>query len=124
MAVITFTGAYGPMVGTGIDGVARAGKGFQRYTVTNGAVTHILTTAATSGAANADVPDYFRHAIVQINGAGGVSVRDDGTDPTAAIGQLLADGTEIVYENNPDCLRQLRCIGVSGNVEVTVRYYY
>lgn len=122
MAAITLGGAYRPYSGTDpLTNTSRAGNGYQRFSVTTGAVVTLGSSTPAAGAAAP--PDDFRHAIITINGAGGVRVRTDATDPTASEGRLIVDGTVEEWENSPDVVRAMRMIGVSGTVEVTVEYF-
>lgn len=46
--------------------------------------------------------------------------RDDGTDPTAAIGMLLADGQTLVYNGNPS---EIEIIETTGSGIANVSFY-
>lgn len=122
MAAITLGGSYGPYAGTDFAGTSRAGKGFQSFSVTTGAVVKISSATPVAGSAAA-MPSDFRHAVITVTGAGGVRVRTDGTDPTATIGRPIADGTVEDWQNSPTVVRNMWFIGVSGTCIVDIEYF-
>lgn len=46
--------------------------------------------------------------------------RDDGTNPTASVGMLLADGQTLVYNGNPSTLK---VIEVTGSAKLNITFY-
>lgn len=66
-----------------------------------------------------DVPKGARLAIVQAE-AQAVRWRDDGTDPTAAIGVRLAAGTDFFYTGE---LSAIRFIEEAVGAKLNVSYY-
>ncbi len=106
-----------PFIGTDpIDGTALAGKGYARYTVAGAAVT--LADAPVAGSA---IYRLAKHAILSVE-VGSIRVRYDGTNPTAAEGELVGTGTKIRFEDQRAMLLALRMISTAGNATVTVTY--
>jgi len=64
-------------------------------------------------------PSYTKVAYVQVEG-GQVRYRDDGVNPTAAVGMLLVDGAVLEYAGN---LSTLTFITESGTPKLNVSYY-
>lgn len=103
---VTFQTDGGP---TSVKAVPLAPKGYQQI------------LAATLAAATAlTVPAGSQYAIIQNNGTTGVRYRDDGTNPTSAIGQVLPNGQELFYEGN---LATLKFIQVAAGAILDVAYY-
>jgi hypothetical protein len=79
--------------------------------------------AVSSTSVSLTVPALARRALVQVQGAS-VRWRDDGTDPTAAIGMLLyTDGTipnEFLYEGDLD---EIEFIRVSTDAVLNISYF-
>jgi hypothetical protein len=64
-------------------------------------------------------PAYTKVAYVQVEG-GQVRYRDDGTNPTAAVGMLLVDGAFLEYAGD---LSALTFLTESGAPKLNVSYY-
>lgn len=64
-------------------------------------------------------PSYTKVAYVQVEG-GQVRYRDDGVNPTAAVGMLLVDGAVLEYAGD---LSTLKFITESGTPKLNVSYY-
>lgn len=47
--------------------------------------------------------------------------RDDGTDPSATVGQPLAVGAELIYDGN---LKAIKFFEQAGGAKLNVSYYY
>jgi hypothetical protein len=65
------------------------------------------------------VPAGARFAIVQVEGED-MRWRDDGVDPTIAIGMLLKNGAAMIYDGP---LAALRFIQVSSGALINIAYY-
>lgn len=114
--VETTAPSWEPFVGTDpIDGSTLVGKGYARYAVTT-AVT--LATAPTAGSV---IHRLARHAVLNVE-TGAIRIRYDGTDPTAAEGELIQTGEKKYFENQRSLLLALRMISTSGTASVTVTY--
>ncbi|VTO14115.1 hypothetical protein [Brevundimonas vancanneytii] len=83
---VTMTNAGGP---TPVKAVSLAPKGYEQ-----------ILSAALAGAKALTVPAGAQYAIVQNNGTAAVRYRDDGTNPTATVGQMLPNGQELFYEGD------------------------
>lgn len=79
-------------------------------------------TAALSAAVGLTVPAGATMAIVQAEGAA-VRWRADGTDPTASVGMLIADGNEMLYSTSESALAALRFIRATAGAILNVSYY-
>jgi hypothetical protein len=66
-----------------------------------------------------NAPAYTKVAYIQVE-SGQVRYRDDGVDPTAAIGMLLVDGAVLEYAGD---LSELTFIEESGTPKLNVSYY-
>ena len=66
------------------------------------------------------VPSGARFAMFNVEGANGIRFRDDGTDPTAAIGMLLTAGTNYWYNGK---LQDVRVIAGGAAGTINVSYY-
>jgi hypothetical protein len=82
-------------------------KGFQQITVTAGAVS-VLT-----------IPDDAEHIAIQVDDQN-IRYRDDGSDPTTAIGILMAAG--LPAEVYPGPLVKFKMIAETGTALVNVSY--
>lgn len=78
-----------------------------------------VLTATLAAATQLNKPAYTKVAYVQVEG-GQVRYRDDGTDPSAAVGMLLVDGAVLEYAGN---LSTLKFITESGTPKLNVSYY-
>lgn len=76
-----------------------------------------LTSLAT--AATLTVPGGAKLALLQAEGAD-VRWRDDGTEPTATVGMVLAVGTVLLYTGD---LAALRAIEAAAGAKLNVSYY-
>jgi len=76
-----------------------------------------LTALGTASALT--VPDGARLALLQAEGAD-VRWRDDGTDPTATVGMMLAVGTVMLYTGD---LTAFRAIETAAGAKLNVSYY-
>lgn len=74
--------------------------------------------SVTTAAAFASVPPGATYVIVSAESA--IRWRDDGTNPTAAIGMPIAAGGTTVYDGN---LAAFKMISQSGTAVVNVAYY-
>ncbi len=74
---------------------------------------------STAAVALADVPSSCNYAVITVETAG-VRYRDDGTNPTAAIGTPLAAGAVLIYNGDPSPLKFIR----SGGADATVQASY
>ena len=78
-----------------------------------------VLTATLAAPTTLNPPSYTKVAYVQVEG-GQVRYRDDGVDPTAAIGMLLQDGAVLEYASG---LSALTFITESGAPKLNVSYY-
>ena len=78
-----------------------------------------VLTATLAAPTQLNKPAYTNIAYVQVEG-GQVRYRDDGVDPTAAIGMLLLDGAVLEYAGD---LSALTFIEESGTPKLNVSYY-
>lgn len=80
-----------------------------------------IVAAATLAAASglAAIPQDSKIAYIQVEG-GDVKYRDDGTNPTAANGMRLYDGSVLEYSGT---LSALKFILASGAPKLNVTYY-
>lgn len=78
-----------------------------------------ILTATLAVATQLNKPAYTKVAYVQVEG-GQVRYRDDGVNPTAAIGMLLVDGAVLEYSGD---LSTLKFITESGTPKLNVSYY-
>lgn len=60
-----------------------------------------------SSAVGLTIPDGTKLMLIQAE-ADDLRWRDDGTDPTASVGMLLADGDTLVYNGNPRALKLIQ----------------
>ncbi len=105
-AALAGGGASGP---TAVKAVPLEPKGYQQILAATLAAVTSLT-----------VPDGAQYAIIQNNGTAGIRYRDDGLDPTAAIGQVLPNGEELFYEGD---LSALKVIQAAAGAILDVAYY-
>lgn len=78
-------------------------------------------TISNAAEALAAVPDRSNYAIIRVTG-GAVRYRDDGTDPTAAVGVPLDAGDILHYSGNrADALKFIRRDSTDATLDVT--YY-
>lgn len=89
--------------------------GYQRIATVSSAVGLTLPTALIPGANQAPT----RCLIVPE--AQAVRWRDDGTDPTATIGQPLAAGAELRYDGN---LKAIKFFEQTAGAILNITYYY
>lgn len=66
-----------------------------------------------------DPPTCALYAHITVDGAA-VRWRDDGTDPTAAIGQLIPDGGELWYHGD---LNTIRFLEAAASATISVSFY-
>lgn len=78
-------------------------------------------TVSTTAVALASVPARARRALVVLDATNGVRWRDDGGNPTAAIGMPLAGGGVLEFEGVLASLRLIRSGGADAVANVT--YY-
>lgn len=79
-----------------------------------------IVSATLASATALTVPTGAQYAIIQNNGTTAVRYRDDGTDPTASIGQRLPNDKELFYEGN---LAALKFIYVTTGAILDIAYY-
>lgn len=72
-----------------------------------------------SAAAGLTVPSGARVAVIQAE-TQAVRWRDDGTDPTASVGQVLAAGADMVYTGD---LSAIKFIEATASAKLNVSYY-
>jgi len=89
--------------------------GYQQITVLSSAAGLTLPTAQIVGAYQAPT----RCLITAESQA--VRWRDDGTDPTAAIGYPLAVGAELRYDGN---LKNIKFIEQAASAKLNIVYFY
>ena len=78
-------------------------------------------TVGAAAVALASVPDRSNYALITVAG-GAVRYRDDGTDPTAAVGHPLEAGDILHYTGNrADVLKFIRRDSTDATLDVT--YY-
>lgn len=104
---LVFNGAFYQAGGGGGGGASGAPKGYQQIT-------------SVSAAAALTVPTGAVIALIQAEG-NDMRWRDDGTDPTAAIGQLLYMGQTLAYEATTLVAFKIIQVATGGIVNVT--YY-
>jgi len=76
-------------------------------------------TVSTAAVALASVPDRSNFAIITVAG-GAVRFRDDGVDPTAALGHPLEVGDRLHYDlNRADALKFIRRDSTDATLDVT-----
>ena len=90
--------------------------------ITLGSSTPTAGTAYASLVNSTGQRAYPNHAIISIE-TQPVRVTDDGTTPTAAVGELNKADTKLVIENAPDAIRNTKIIETTASAAVTVRYY-
>lgn len=78
---------------------------------------YVQITCAT--ATGLTVPDFAKYALIQPE-AQNVRWRDDGTNPTAAIGQIIVANDTLVYSGK---LTAIKFIEVTGTAKVNVTFY-
>jgi hypothetical protein len=66
------------------------------------------------------IPPGTMWAVVQAEGQA-IRWRDDGTNPTATVGMLLAVGVAMTFETN---LNNLKMIQAAGGAKANVTYYH
>lgn len=88
-------------------------------TVLHKPVGYIQQTVSSSAAGFSSIPDGALSALIQAYD-GEIRWRDDGTAPTASVGQSL-NTTEFVYEGNLNAFQMIRAGG--SDVEVNVAFY-
>ncbi|MHC4988082.1 MAG: hypothetical protein ACYTFX_06250 [Planctomycetota bacterium] len=76
-------------------------------------------TTVSAASALPSIPAGARLALIQAL-TQNVRWRDDGTDPTAAIGYQLAAGSELAYTGNLDAIK---FIEEAASAEINVCYY-
>lgn len=74
---------------------------------------------AAAAAGVGSVPAHTKAAYIQVEG-GDIRWRDDGTDPTNAIGTLVTDGNMIKYNGK---LSAIKFIKASGTPKLNVTFY-
>lgn len=96
-----------------VAGVVNKPSGYAQYASLASVVT--LNTAPAIGPA---LPDWSIRALIQPEG-GDARWRDDGSDPSVAVGMILKDSIVLEYEGD---LGMIRFIG-GGAVKLNVTYY-
>jgi hypothetical protein len=84
----------------------RANKGYQQLT-------------SLSSAASLTVPTGASFALIQAQDRD-VRWRDDGTDPTASVGMVIAAGATVLYEGE---LPRFRVVETEASAKLNVTYY-
>lgn len=77
-------------------------------------------TVSTVAVALASVPPKATNALIVVS-TNGVRFRDDGTNPTAAIGVPIAAGQSLQYDGDPSALKFIRSGAADAVVDVS--YY-
>lgn len=72
-----------------------------------------------SAAVGLTVPDGATLAVIQAEDQA-VRYRDDGTDPTASVGMVIAEGQELVYNGD---LSAITFIETTASAKLNVSYY-
>lgn len=135
-ASFTATGSGTSLTTTSVTGVIKIGAGIagtgvtagtlitsQTSGVTGGAGVYVTSAATTSSAASltsGGVPRGAKLAYIQTEAGGGVRYRDDGADPTATIGQVIATGGSILYSGTSTALR---FIDQTSGAKLNISFY-
>lgn len=77
-------------------------------------------TVSTAALALASVPSRASNALIAVS-TNGVRWRDDGTNPTAAIGVPMAAGQSLEYDGDPSALKFIRSGAADAVLDVS--YY-
>jgi hypothetical protein len=78
-------------------------------------------TVSTTAVQLSNVPAAAVGCLIVLNATNGVRWRDDGQNPTAAVGMLLAGGGTLDYRGTPSRLRFIR--EGAADAVVNVSYY-
>lgn len=78
-----------------------------------------VTVSTTAIALNPPTTDWVDYTIISVE-TNGVRWRDDGTDPTAAVGHPEAAAARLYYEGDPKKIKFIR----SGGADATLRVSY
>lgn len=101
--------------------------GYARFGDLSSAVL-LATATPTAGTAYSALVDGFgnkaipNHAVFDVE-TQNVRVRDDGTSPTSAEGQLIRAGAQKIIADSPDAIRKFRAIETTASASMTVLYY-
>jgi hypothetical protein len=85
---------------------------------------HVQVSVGTTVVALPSLParDRIRRVTIRVLGQP-INFRDDGVDPTGAVGfPLLADET-LVYDGDPELFRMRTDSTATGNADVRIAYY-
>lgn len=80
---------------------------------------YVQVTSVSSAVGLGTIPNGVKLTLIQAE-AQDVRWRDDGVNPTAAVGTLLEDGQTLVYNGNPAAFR---AIEVSSGAILNVSFY-
>lgn len=80
----------------------------------------ISTSAVGLPTISGSIPSRARKAYITLEATNGVRWRDDGTNPTAAIGQPIAGGGVLEFEGDLNAFKLIR----SGAADATVNVSY
>lgn len=80
---------------------------------------YVQISSVASATGLGTIPNGARIALIQAEGAD-VRWRDDGTNPTSAVGMLLEDGQTLVYNSN---LAAIKFIDVTTGAKLNVSFY-
>lgn len=80
---------------------------------------YVQITSLSSAVGLGTLPDGVTLTLIQAESKN-VRWRDDGTDPTAAVGMILEAGQTLVYTGNPS---EIKLIEVAASAIVNVSFY-
>lgn len=76
-------------------------------------------SALVDGHGNKAIPN---HAIISVE-TQPIRIRDDGTNPTSAEGELFKADSKYAIEGSPEVIAETRIIETTASAAITVRYY-
>lgn len=89
------------------------------FTIFEDPAGYVQMTSLGSAVALSSVPNFVKGALIQAESQN-VRWRDDGTDPTASVGNVLAAGATLKYTGD---LTAIKFIEVTGSAKLNVNYF-